>query len=63
MPNFKVEPGGLKVRRNSQNGGVPPSHNPCHMGDYYASFGGVEAHNERSLRVKYCIQGVQSSFY
>ena len=25
--------------------------------------GGVEAHNERSLRVKYRSQGVQTSFY
>ena len=55
-----VNRGSLAVTR--KNEGVL-QHNQCQWGDYYASLCGVEAYNERSLCVKHCNQGVQTSFY
>ena len=64
VPNVNVEPGSLKVIRNSQqNEGVLPPTISASRGTTMPVCGGVEAYNKRSLRVKYCSQGVQTSFY
>ena len=59
MPNVNVEPGGLRVTRDSQNEGMPPTISAS-RGKTMPVCGGVEAYNERSLHVKYRSQGVQT---
>ena len=65
VPNVSLEPGSLKMMRNSQNEGVPPPTISASQGTTMPVCGRVEAYNERSLhvRVKYHSQGVQNLFY
>ena len=53
-----------RENRNSHNEGVPlPSTISASRGTTMPVCGGVKAYNERSLRFKYCSQGVQTSFH
>ena len=63
VPNVNVEPGSLKVIRNSQNEGVLPPTISASRGTTMPVCGGVEEYNEQCLCVKYHSQWVLTSFY
>ena len=52
VPNVNIEPGSLKVIRNSRKEGVLPQISAS-RGTTMPVCGGVEAYNKRSLHVKY----------
>ena len=63
MPNVHVEPGRLRITRNSQNEGVLPPQSVPVRGRLCQFVEGWKAYKERSLHVKYRSQGVQTSVY